>query len=76
MAIEIAREQEVRVLRPDRDFLLSIKTGKFTYEELLDMAEDKQQEMEAAFAASALPDKPDVVWLEELLYELREELYG
>ena len=76
MAIEIAREQEVRVQRPDRDFLLSIKTGKFTYEELLEMAEHKQQEMEAAFAASALPEKPNVVWLEQLLYELREELYG
>lgn len=75
MAIEIGREGKIQVRRPDRDFLLEIKSGKYAYEDLLIMAKEKQEEMEDAFAQSDLPDRPDVERIEELLVELRERFY-
>ena len=75
MAIEIAREHRINVRRPDREFLLSIKGGKYEYEELLALAQKKQQEMEKAFEKSSLPDKPDLKKIKALTYRLRERFY-
>ncbi len=76
MAIEIAKEGRIYVRRNDREFLLQVKSGEFTYDQLLKMAQEKQQEMEAAFSASDLPDQPNMAYIEELAFELREEFYG
>ena len=76
MAIEIAREKRINVKRPNRDFLLSIKTGKFEYEELLKMAKEKQLEMELAFKKSDLREKPDRKKINELTFRIREKLYA
>jgi len=43
MAIEIANEKKINVRRPDRDFLLDIKSGKYEYDELLEMAKEKNE---------------------------------
>ncbi len=74
-AIEIGRTGQVNVRRPNRDFLLKIKSGAFEYDDLLTMAEEKKTEMEAAFAASDLPEQPDRERLNELLFELRSRFY-
>ena len=76
MAIEIGRDGKVNVKRPDRDFLLDIKSGKYDYEELMNMAEEKQKEMEAAFENTNLPDQPDLDAINELTYRLREKFYN
>jgi len=75
MAIEIGKEKKVNVKRPNRDFLLEIKAGKFEYGELLKMAEVKQYEMELAFENSTLPNEPDLTLINELTYRLRDEFY-
>ncbi len=75
MAIEIGREQRVNVKRPNREFLLDIKAGKYDYDELLRMAEEKQLEMEQAFAQSSLPDQPDLEAISNLAYKLRDKFY-
>lgn len=75
MAIEIGNEQRVNVVRPNRDFLLDIKAGKFEYAELLNMADLKQTEMESAFENSSLPHKPDLELINELTYRLRDKFY-
>lgn len=75
MAIEIAREGQVNVRRPEREFLLAIKNGEYEFEELLRMAEAKQIEMELAFANSTLPETPDVKQVNRLAFELRERFY-
>jgi len=75
MAIEIGKEKKVNVKRPNRDFLLDIKAGKFEYTDLLKMADEKQEEMEAAFEQSSLPEKPDVDLINKLTYTLRNRLY-
>ncbi len=76
MAIEIGKEKKVNVKRPNRDFLLEIKSGKFEYEELLKMADVKQEEMELAFENSSLPDVPDLAMINDLAYRLRDKFYN
>lgn len=75
MAIEIANEGLVRVKRPNRDFLLKIKNGDFEFDYLVSLAETKRLEMEEAFDRSELPDKPDIDQIQNVLVELRSELY-
>lgn len=75
MAIEIGKEQKVNVKRPNRDFLLDIKAGTFEYDTLLEMADQKQIEMEEAFAQSSLPDSPDRDFINQLTYTLRDKFY-
>ncbi len=75
MAREIARDGVVRVRRPDRDELLAIRGGRFSYEELLLRAECEIAEIRDAFARSDLPPAPDREALEELLCEIREQGY-
>ena len=75
MAIEIGREQRVNVKRPNREFLLDIKAGKYEYDEPLRMADERQQEMEQAFAQSSLPEQPDLEAISALAYQLRNKFY-
>jgi len=76
MAIEIAKEKKVNVKRPNRDFLLNIKNGKYEYDDLLKMANNKQKEMEIEFEKSNLQEKPDLIMMNKLLFELREKFYN
>jgi len=75
MALEIGLEKEVNVKREDREFLLSIKSGNFRYEELLEMAENKQNEIEIAFENSDLPEKPDENLANKILVKVRDYFY-
>jgi len=75
MAIEIGNENKVNVKRPNRAFLLEIKSGKFEYDDLLLLADEKQKEMELAFEKSNLPFQPDLDYINELLFTLREKFY-
>lgn len=76
MAIEIGKEKKVYVKRPNRDFLLDIKSGKFEYDELLKMADLKKEEMELVFENSDLPNEPDLAKINELTYRLRNRFYN
>ena len=75
MAREIATDHRIHVRRKDRKFLLDIKAGKFEYDELLELAQKKQEEMEAAFAGSNLPNTPDENILRTSFAEMRRMLY-
>ncbi len=75
IAKEIAEYGELRVRREDRDFLLSIRAGKYSYEELLNMAEELVAQAEEAFDKSSLPDAPDYEAAEMIIVEIRSGLY-
>lgn len=75
MAQEIATEGVVRVRRPEREFLLSIRRGEFDYDDLVNRAEAKLAEIRAAFERSALPERPDTARVEAALFEIRDEFY-
>lgn len=75
MAEEIALHDKVNVRRPEREWLLRIRSGAFTYEDLLKQAEDKIEVINRLFERSDLPDQPDPVIAENLLVNIREKLY-
>ncbi|MFD0893091.1 nucleotidyltransferase domain-containing protein [Luteolibacter ambystomatis] len=73
MAEEIAREGVLRVRRPNRDFLLRVRSGEFEYDELVEQAEQRLVRVREAFEQSTLPDEPDRGRINTLLVELRRE---
>jgi len=75
MAEEIAREGKIRVRRPDREFLLKIRSGHFAYAELLERANEKIASMETLYKQSDLPEMPDVAKVEEILVRMRQRMY-
>ncbi|WP_223650038.1 DNA polymerase beta superfamily protein [Hymenobacter psoromatis] len=76
MAEEIARLSDIRVRRPNREFLLQIRRGEFMYAELIAEAEKLVGQVEAAFAASALPPVPDTDAAEATLRRVRQAFYA
>jgi len=76
MAIEIGKERKINVKRPNREFLLDIKSGNYEYEDLLVMAKERQDEMETIFENSKLPGKPNIEMINELTYKLRNKFYN
>jgi uncharacterized protein len=75
MAEEIARYKKVNVRRSERGWLLKIRAGEFQYEDLLSQAEDKINLVDELFSKSDLPNVPDNLAAEDVLYEIREALY-
>jgi uncharacterized protein len=76
MAKEIATEQKISVFRNDRDLLLSIKEGKFEYDELLEKAETMMKELPSLYQNSELMEMPDIEMINETLVKMRRTCYG
>ncbi len=75
MAHEIATEGKLQVQRSDRDYLLSIKEGKFEYDELLAEAERLKGNLKEAYQKADLPLVPDAYQIETILVKLRKDFY-
>lgn len=75
MAKEIAQDGMINVRRPDRDFLLEIKQGVFEYDDLVVKAEILKAELDTLYDTSDLIEKPDIVQVNELLVNIRNEFY-
>ncbi|WP_291727661.1 DNA polymerase beta superfamily protein [Bernardetia sp.] len=76
MAIEILEQQKVIVKRPNREELLKIRSGFFTYEELIKKADQKIEQLEKAYQKSTLPETPNIENLENALIEIRKRMYS
>ncbi len=76
VAEEILREGKINVKRANREELLSIKRGEFQYDDLLVMADSLMLKIETAYEKSPLPAMPDKDRIENILVQMREELYG
>lgn len=78
MGIEIAKTGEVHVNRTniDRDFILNIRLGNSTYDEVIKYVDEKNEEMKKAMAESTLPDKIDVDFVNSLLVECRKRFFN
>ena len=75
MAAEIGKTGIIQVRRPNREYLLQIKRGAFSYDELVKQAEEKLSDIEKIFSQSQLPDEPDIEFVDGLLAQLREAFY-
>ena len=76
MSIEIAQGKGVIVRRPDAQYLLKIRRGEVSLDELLKESEDKISRMDELFANSTLPDSVDKKIVNSLLLQIRKEIYN
>jgi predicted nucleotidyltransferase len=74
-AKEILETGKVIVKRPDADELLAIRNGAWTYEQLIEWAEQQDKELDEFYQSgkSPLPKKPDHVKLDALCCRMVEE---
>lgn len=75
MAEEIALYKQVKVYRDDREFLLEIRSGKFEFDALMQMVEEKMERIKKLYEESDLPNQPDVKKAEHILIQIREDFY-
>jgi hypothetical protein len=71
VAIEVGQGKGVIVRRPDRDFLLSVKKGKLSYDKIMSMIEDKQKLLEDVYENTNLPEYVDKEFANEIILKIR-----
>jgi predicted nucleotidyltransferase len=77
MAKEISEGKGFILWRTDdRDFLMGIKNGDYTYEYLIDYSEKLLADVNENLPKSNLPDTVDKDFVNDLLIECRREYYG
>jgi hypothetical protein len=75
MALEILTEGKIKVRRDNRAELLKIRKGEWQYDELIEMAHARMEKVERACLSSTLAETPDLNKVEQLLIDIRSELY-
>jgi hypothetical protein len=76
MGLEIMRGEGVQVKRSDREELLSIRNGKLSFEELLQMAQDYERQLDELYQTSDLPHAPDAARINRLLLEIYRDYWA
>lgn len=72
----IFKTNSLNIRVDNREELLDIKAGNWSYEAVMQKAEDMINSIECHHAVSTLPNYPDVKKTEKILIEIRENLYG
>ncbi len=73
MSREILTTGKVIVKRPDREELLAIRNGAWSYEQIAEFVKKEEQELNAIYdTANLLPKTPDMKMLDKLCIELVE----
>lgn len=75
VALELLSTGQLSVHRSNRDELLAIKSDKYTYDELMDMAAQLMLQIKSAATVSTLPLEPDRDAIQKVLYHMRLTLY-
>ena len=77
MACEIAEGQGMILERTwDRDFLMSVRSHEYEYDELIERLETDQEHMNQFMATSTIREKVDVDFVNELIVEIRKKQLG
>lgn len=77
MGTEILEGKGINTYREnDREFLLDIRNGKYTYNEIFECVDELQTKFEYAEKNSPLPKKPDQNKIDELVIEINNRLLG
>jgi predicted nucleotidyltransferase len=71
MAIEVAEGKGVNLVRPNREWLLSVRKGVISYDEIMDLIEEKKTKMDEAFDKSDLPDDVDSNMVHDIIMQIR-----
>lgn len=73
MGIELLTTGELQVMRPDSQYLIGIKEGKYRKDEIEAEYERLRKLMDEAFVRTSLPDKPDYDKVDKLLKSMLSE---
>lgn len=76
MAREIGEGQGIKVRRPNREYLISIRKGEVDLESLINQAEQDIIEIDEIFRNSDLPDSVDPNLIHKLLVRIRKQFYS
>ena len=76
MCREILLEGKVIVKRPDREELLAIRNGAWSYDQLIEWAEKQDIELNETVIQSQLPKSPDRGYLDVLCQTIVEKSIG
>lgn len=68
-AQEVLTKATITFPRPDRELLLRIKTGQIPFPEVSTLIDEGLEKLKECAETSALPEKPDYAWADELLWE-------
>ncbi|MGG5210240.1 nucleotidyltransferase domain-containing protein [Chryseobacterium sp. MIQD13] len=71
----IFKTNSLQIRVDNREELLDIKAGNWSYEAVMQKAEDLISSIEHHHSVSTLPDYPDAKKAEKILIEIREKLY-
>jgi len=74
-AKQIALENTITFPLDDRDFILDVKLGKYTMEELSPMLDKRLDDVEAYFINSNLPERPDKQFWDKWLLKTLKTFY-
>ena len=72
MGLEILTDHKVVVKRPDREEILAVKDGAWSYERVMEFAKDMQVKLDEAYKATTLPKSVDYVRVNALYHRLYE----
>jgi predicted nucleotidyltransferase len=75
MGVEIMRGEGVQVKRSDREELLAIRNGRLSYEELVQMAQEYEQQLDELYKTSDLPHAPDSARINRLLLDIYRDYW-
>lgn len=71
MAIEIARDKTITVLRPNAEYLLRIRKGEVPLDEIIEKAEQDIKGLDELYDKSDLPTTVDMDFVNKMLLEVR-----
>jgi predicted nucleotidyltransferase len=76
MGTEILEGKGVNTYREnDRDFLLSVRNGKWSYEQIFEMVDEYEKKFQYAANNTTLPKNPDYHAVEEILINMYRKYY-
>lgn len=70
MGLEILTEGKVIVKRPDREEILAIKKGAWSYDEVMEYAQEMQKKLDQAYKVTKLPKSVDYKKVNALYHEI------
>ena len=77
MGLEALRDGEIVVKRPDAEELLAIRNGSWTYEEVVNYAEEMDNEVRNVwYKKTELPKKPDIKFAAQLLMSVQDMVWS
>jgi hypothetical protein len=75
MAKEILTTGKVIVKRPDREELLAIKNGLWSYEQVIEFAENADKELNSLYESSPLPYSPNREYIQDLCVGIVDDFH-